>query len=103
MKCDYYYKFFGNLANPIKISIVEELKKRPLTVSELTKKTGEEQSKISHALANLKECSIVKFEKNGKNRVYSLNKQTIVPMLRILDKHKEKNCKGACIRIKNLK
>jgi ArsR family transcriptional regulator, cadmium/lead-responsive transcriptional repressor len=99
MKCNYYYIFFGNLANPIKIRIIEELKKRPLTVSELSKKTGEEQSKISHALANLKECSIVTFEKNGKNRLYSLNKKTILPILKILDKHKTKHCKGACIRV----
>jgi DNA-binding transcriptional ArsR family regulator len=99
MKCNYYYKFFGNLANSIKISIIEELKRKPLTVSELSKKTNQEQSKISHALANLKECSIVTFEKNGKNRLYYLNKNTILPMLRILDKHKQKNCKGTCIRL----
>lgn len=100
MKYNHYYNFFGNLASPLKTKIIEHLKKKSLTVSELSEKINEEQSKISHALANLKECSIVISEPKGKNRIYSLNKETIVPLLKIIDKHKSKNCKEGCKRHK---
>ena len=100
MSCNYYYKFFGNLANPIKIKIINELKMKSLTVSELTTKTNEEQSKISHSLANLRACSIVEVKKDGKNRIYSLNKKTILPILKILNKHKTRYCKGECVSVK---
>lgn len=96
MKHNPYHIFFRNLANPLKTKIILELKKNPLTVTELTKKIHEEQSKISHSLANLKHCSIVICKKKGKERVYSLNKKTIIPMLKIIDRHTKVFCKGKC-------
>lgn len=100
MKNSPYYWFFGNLANPLKIKIIEELKKKSLTVSELINQIKEEQSKISHALSNLKKCSIVIAERKGKNIVYSLNKKTILPILKIIDEHRETHCKEGCSREK---
>ena len=88
-----YSLFFGNLANPLKIKIITELREKPLSVSELTKKLNEEQSKISHALRSLNNCSIVLVKQKGKKRIYSLNKETIVPMLNLIDKHENKFCK----------
>jgi DNA-binding transcriptional ArsR family regulator len=88
-----YYPFFQNLANPLKIQIITALKETPLSVSELTNKLKTEQSKISHALISLKHCSIVEVNQKGKQRIYSLNKETIFPMLKILDKHENKFCK----------
>lgn len=98
MKNSPYYWFFGNLANPLKIKIIEELKKKSLTVSELVENIKEEQSKISHSLSNLKRCSIVLAERKGKNIVYTLNKKTILPILKIIDEHRELNCRGGCMR-----
>lgn len=89
-----YYIFFGNLANPLKIEIITALKLGDSSVQELTKKLNQEQSKISHALQSLKHCSIVKMEQQGKKRIYSLNKETILPILKIIDKHETKFCKG---------
>ena len=88
--------FFRNLANPLKMRIITELKKSPLSVNELVDKLKAEQSKISHALANLKACNIVNSRVEGKQRIYSLNKKTIVPMLDIIDDHKKFYCKGGC-------
>lgn len=85
--------FFGNLANPLKIEIITALKEKPLSVSEIAKKLNVEQSKLSHALKALNNCSIVKVKQSGKKRIYSLNKETILPMLKIIDKHESKFCK----------
>lgn len=98
MRCNHYYSFFGNLASPLKTKIIEALKNEPLTVSEISLKIKEEQSKVSHALATLRSCSIVKSEPKGKNRIYSLNKETILPILKIIDKHKTINCKRGCLK-----
>lgn len=94
-----YYLFFGNFANPLKIKILNELKKKERSVLELSRLLKEEQSKISHALKSLKNCSIVKSEKKGKKRIYSLNKETVLPILNIVDKHEEKFCEE-CIAVK---
>jgi DNA-binding transcriptional ArsR family regulator len=93
-----YYIFFGNLANPLKIQIISELKRKPSSVSYLSKKLGIEQSKLSHALASLRCCSIVIAKKQGKQRIYELNKETILPMLEIIDKHESKFCKKCMAR-----
>ncbi len=102
MNMNKYYLFFGNLANPLKIEIISALKENSLSVLELTKKLDEEQSKISHALKSLKNCSIVLMKQEGKRRIYSLNKETILPMLEIIDKHETKFCR-ACKALKNKK
>jgi len=98
MKCDAYHTFFQNLANPVKTQIIGELQKRPLSVKEISEKTGLEQSKISHALTNLKFCSIVESKHNGKQRIYYLNKKTILPILRILDNHRTNYCNGCSLK-----
>ena len=87
-----YHTFFTNLANPLKIDIVLELRKGGKNVSELVKSIKGEQSKISHALSHLKSCNIVVMQKKGKQRVYSLNKKTILPILKILENHSRTFC-----------
>jgi DNA-binding transcriptional ArsR family regulator len=90
-----YYIFFRNLANPLRIKIIEKLKEKENSVGELSKKLKVEQSKISHALSSLKNCRIVEVKQKGKQRIYFLNKKTILPILKILDKHKCEKC-GYC-------
>ena len=88
-----YHMFFTNLANELKINIILSLRNKERNVSWLSKDLGVEQSKLSHALASLKCCSIVKSKQKGKERVYYLNKETILPMLNLIDKHEKKFCK----------
>ncbi len=95
-----YYIFFGNLANPLKIEIISELKKKPMSVLELADKLNVEQSKLSHALASLRNCSIVQVKQEGKKRIYELNKKTILPMLELIDKHEKEFC-GECKALKS--
>jgi len=90
--------FFGNLANPLKIGIITLLKEKDMSVSEIVEKLGIEQSKLSHALKSLRDCSIVLVERKGKKRIYSLNKKTILPMLEIIDRHEKEFCKNKCMK-----
>jgi len=87
-----YNIFFSNLANPLKIGIILSLRLREKSVTELIRDLNVEQSKISHALQSLKSCNIVNVEQRGKERVYSLNGDTIVPMLELIDKHASIHC-----------
>ena len=95
-----YYIFFGNLANPLKIEIISALKDKDMSVSELIKELHIEQSKLSHALTSLRHCSLVKVKREGKKRIYSLNKKTIFPILKIIDSHEKEFCKKCCLREK---
>jgi DNA-binding transcriptional ArsR family regulator len=85
-----------NLANPLKIKLITLLKEKEKNVSELVEKLKVEQSKISHALKSLKCCNIVQVKQKGKQRIYSLNKKTILPMLKLIDKHAKICCGGKC-------
>jgi len=91
-----YHIFFTNLANPLKINIITNLRKKEKNVTELSKELNIEQSKVSHALSSLKCCNIVNVKQKGKSRIYSLNKKTIIPMLNLIDKHSKTFCKGIC-------
>jgi len=96
-----YYAFFTNLGNPLRIKIVTLLSKKERNVTEISKELGIEQSKVSHALALLRSCNIVESKQKGKQRIYFLNKKTIVPMLKLLDKHAKTFCKNPkCRRCK---
>ena len=96
-----YNVFFKNLANPLKIEIITALKEKGSSVGELSEKLKVEQSKVSHALALLKKCKIVDVEQSGKKRIYSLNKHTILPMLKLIDKHSKENCECNACSAKN--
>lgn len=91
-----YHMFFTNLANPLKIDIIIKLREKEKSVTGLSEELGVEQSKVSHALSSLKCCNIVKVSQRGKQRIYSLNKKTIIPMLDLIDKHSKTFCGGVC-------
>jgi len=91
-----YHLFFGNLANPLRVEIITQLKEKDRSVSELARIIRTEQSKLSHALGNLRECNLVTFKRKGKEKIYSLNKKTLLPILKIIDKHSMAFCGGNC-------
>lgn len=69
------------------------------SVSELSQELKIEQSKLSHALIKLKKCNLVQSKQKGKSKIYSLNKKTLVPILKLIDKHAKDfcNCDGCYI------
>ena len=88
-----YHVFFGLFGNRLKVGIISALRREHMGVNELSKKLGEESSKISHALLVLNKCHIVEAEQKGKNRVYSLNKDTAEPLMALADRHASKYCR----------
>lgn len=85
--------FFETLGTGLKISIITELKNRSFNVNELSTQLGQERSKVSHALKSLLECGFVEVKKKGRERIYSLNTETIFPLLVLVEKHVKKYCK----------
>lgn len=91
-----YKIFFGTLGNKTRLEIINALRKGPLNVTELTEKLPYEQSTISHNLKRLECCEFIHVERKGLYRYYSLNKETIEPLLAIIDTHVNKFCKKLC-------
>lgn len=85
--------FFNTLSNKLRMDIIESLLNKEKTVNELCKGLRVEQSKLSHSLKSLKECNVVKSRVSGKNRVYSVNKEFILPILNSIKKHSTRYCK----------
>ncbi len=83
--------FFQALANPTRMQILHLLKvKGNLNVSQICDELGLEQTHISHNLRCLAFCGLVTASREGKSRIYSINEQTILPLLQIADKHLER-------------
>ena len=93
-----YKDFFVNFANETKLNIIVTLRNKPLCVNEIAEKIGEEQSKVSHNLRKLTKCKILEMKKEGKKRVYSLNHDTVLPILRIVEEHVKLNCSKYCLK-----
>ena len=96
MICKSYNLFFETISPRLRIRIIELLERRPMSVGEICKALGEEQSKISHNLRRLAECHFLDVRREGKKRIYSLNKDTTVPLMNLVKKHVEKYCYYSC-------
>lgn len=92
-----YKDFFATLAGDSRLEILEYLKDgEAKNVSEIAEGTGQEQSAVSHNLGKLLSCQCVHVEVRGKNRYYSLNSETIVPILKLADQHIQNFCQSQC-------
>ncbi len=88
-----YYPFFEMLGTELRIDIIRALKRYgPLNVTQICNILNQEQSKISHNLRKMAGCSILTVKKEGNFRYYSLNKKTILPILKIIDEHVKIYC-----------
>lgn len=92
-----YEQFFATLSGNKRLEILQYLKEGGAkNVSEIAEGTQQEQSAVSHSLKKLLSCQCVHVEARGKNRLYSLNSETIVPLLELADKHIQSFCKNQC-------
>ncbi|MBS3130824.1 winged helix-turn-helix transcriptional regulator [Candidatus Woesearchaeota archaeon] len=87
-----YSIFFTSLANPNRLQIINVLRQGRKNVTQLCKATGFEQTMISHNLKRLERCGMVMAEQKGKFRYYSLNKETIKPLMSLIDSHMKEYC-----------
>jgi DNA-binding transcriptional ArsR family regulator len=89
-----YYPFFEMLSTPLRIEIIKLLQdKKSLTVTQICEALHQEQSKISHNLKRMAMCNVLSVNPKKNFRFYSLNKDSIVPILKIIDKHVNIYCK----------
>jgi DNA-binding transcriptional ArsR family regulator len=92
-----YKEFFATLSGDKRLEILQYLKDSGAkNVSEIAEGTEQEQSAVSHSLKRLLSCQCVHVEIRGKNRVYSLNSETIIPILKLVDQHIQSYCKEQC-------
>jgi len=82
--------FFKAFSNQTRLEIISLLRKKPLTVTEICKKTGFEQSRVSHNLRCLENCGFVKVTPEGNFRKYELDSETIAPIVDLFEKHIQK-------------
>jgi len=87
-----YKIFFGTLTSESRLRIINLLRAGRRNVSEIIDELDADQTAVSHDLARLKECGFVNVEIDGKYRYYSLNDETIMPLMGLIDKHMAKNC-----------
>jgi ArsR family transcriptional regulator, zinc-responsive transcriptional repressor len=93
------YKFFVNLANPTRLATLEQLMTKPMSVNELAETLEQEQSMISHNLKPLLECNFVYIKRQGKKRIYHVNRETVGALFEVVENHAEKFCPtgGKCL------
>ncbi len=86
------YGFFSTLANPTRLAILEKLRDYPMNVTSLAEAIDQEQSMISHNLKTLERCNLVHSERKGKEKVYSINTETVEGLFRIVENHAVNHC-----------
>lgn len=86
------------LANPLRSAILDALVERqPMSVTDLVAATGSSQSHVSHALQELRNCSLVTGEPEGKRVLYRLADRRITTALRSMrDLAARLECNDAC-------
>jgi len=90
-----YASFLKTLAHYKRFAIIQLLLiKGPESVSQVVYGTGFDQATVSRNLRILAKCQYVFSEKRGKQRIYSLNQETIVPLLKLIDEHAKRYCPG---------
>jgi DNA-binding transcriptional ArsR family regulator len=86
------YGFFSTLSNPTRLAIIEALVEQPMYVNQIAAELGQEQSMISHNLKHLVNCHFVYVRREGKQRVYTVNHETVDPLMRVVENHHTKFC-----------
>ena len=92
MNCTSFNLFFQNFANKAKLSIIMCLRDGPKNVTQLCECGCGEQSAVSHNLKDLCDCNIIHVEQKGRERFYSLNNDTVLPLLKLVQTHVKCHC-----------
>ena len=74
--------FLRSLAHPIRLAIIEHLKKGEQTVGQIVQALGQEQSTLSKHLGVLRQAGILKSRQEKVSVYYSIRNQKIFQVLR---------------------
>ena len=93
------HRFFSVLSNPTRLAALETLMEGSMNVGQLAESLGQEQSMVSHNLRPLVRCRFVEVERRGKERLYSVNRDTLDPLFKLVERHAESYCPsgGRCL------
>lgn len=72
------FKVFGDTT---RIKILYALMEREMCVADIAELIGASQSAVSHQLRTLKQARLVKFQRDGKNVIYSLSDDHVYTVL----------------------
>jgi DNA-binding transcriptional ArsR family regulator len=89
--------FFMTLGNKQRARILQLLAKEgPKSVSAVAETLKVEQSAVSHSLRQLLLCHFVTVKQEGKERIYTINEDTVKPLFEQIDRHVRKYCVKSC-------
>lgn len=89
--------FFTTLGNKQRVRILQLLVKNgSLSVTAIAEGLKIEQSAVSHSLKQLLLCHFVTVKQDGKERIYTINEDTVKPLFEQIEKHVEKYCIKGC-------
>ncbi len=74
-------KFFRGFADSTRLAILECLRDREKTVTEIAQEIGQSQSNVSNHLSCLLECGLLKNRREGKNIHYSIRNEKVKELL----------------------
>lgn len=89
--------FFTTLGNNQRLRILRYLANSgPNNVNAIAEALDLEQSATSHYLKVLLGCHFVEVTRDGKERIYALNEDTVRPLLTQIERHVDKYCVKNC-------
>lgn len=89
-----YYLFFSTLSSRTNLAIIDVLRKKPKSVSEISKELNQQKTVILHHIKQLEHRAVIRSEKSKAEHLYSLNKEIIEPLSEILEFYARKYCPG---------
>ena len=82
-------ELFKMLADSTRIKILYSLMRGELCVADIAESVGASQSAVSHQLRILKAARLVKFQRDGKNVMYSLSDDHVKTIIEMGKEHIE--------------
>lgn len=75
-------KIFKAMGDPSRLKIIYILSKSPLCVCDIAEVLEMTQSLVSHHLRTLRNLNLVKFKRQGKQIIYSLDDEHVLDLLK---------------------
>ncbi|MDG7013644.1 MAG: winged helix-turn-helix transcriptional regulator [Nitrososphaerota archaeon] len=82
---------FQALASPMRVRILHALREPAMSLTQTSDEAGVKQTNASHNLRRRVVCGLITVARLGKSRIYSLSKETVLPILEIMANHLRKS------------